>query len=208
LILTKFRKVDKKTKFIRSTHVIYWINIADELHHSCKVLETDLSHHKIHFLDIGIDVHYPVVSGSYILLSAYSMENLFKALLLVEQPELQDEEDIDKILFTHDLVKLVNESANVELSEDERNILDTMSKSSTYWSRYPIPRHFSDVLDRVYIDDKFIEVNRNMYKRIRDIIIQLTENGYGGSKGRSRPPMKIEEDDSYFEKGVNEDLKK
>lgn len=199
--------MDKKTKFIRSTHVIYWINIADELHHSSKVLETDINHHQVHYQDEGIDVKYPVVSGSYILLAAYSMENLFKALLLIERPEMQDEEKIDKNLFTHDLVKLAQESSNVELSEYEKEILTTISKSSVYWSRYPIPRHFSDVGDRIYIDEKFVEGYKKMYKRIRDKITQITENGYDGGKGRNRSPMKLEENESYFTKGVNEDLK-
>jgi hypothetical protein len=200
--------MDKKTQFIRSTHVIYWINIADELHHSSKVLETDINEHKVHYQDKGIDVKYPVISGSYILLSAYSMENLFKALLLVERPEFQNEEKIDKKLFTHNLVTLAQELSNIELEIEEIGILKTMSKSSVYWSRYPIPRHFSDTEKRVYIDKEFINIYKVLYKRVRDKIFNITEFGYSSTKGRRRLPMRIEEDESYFEKGVNEDLKK
>ena len=198
--------MNKKNRFIRNTHVIYWVSMADELHHSTKVLETDISHHRVHYQDAGIDIDYPVISGSYIVLAAYSMENLFKAMLLVEQPELQDDEGINKKLYTHDLAILANECSNIQVDEIEAGVLGIMSKSSTFWSRYPVPRHFSKMEERSYLDNNFIATYKKMFERIRDRLSEMTEQGYTGMQGGSRPGMKIEEKNDYFDKDVNDKL--
>ena len=200
--------MDKKTRFKRNTHVLFWHNMADELHHATKVLEEDINHHRIHFKDIGVDVKYPVVSGSYMLLAAYSLENLIKAILLIEFPEFQTEENLDKKLYTHDLVILANKSTYIKLSKVEIKILEMMTRASVYNARYPIPRHFSGVRDREFIDQEFVDTYKNLFVRLRDILSSISNSGYEDEKGNKRPRMVVKEEDGYFDESISEQLRK
>ena len=82
--------------------------------------------------------------SEYFLLIGYALECLFKGYLLAILPELvQNDVRIDKLLVTHDLVKLCRD-ANMAISDEERELLSFLTQSIIWRSKYPVPLKLAD----------------------------------------------------------------
>ena len=76
------------------------------------------------------------VMSQFLLLAAFSIENLFKGLVLFKEPGLVSAGRITGIIKSHDLIALAAR-ADVQLTSDEQRFCQLASSASIYWGRYP-----------------------------------------------------------------------
>ena len=71
------------------------------------------------------------------LLYAYAIENVLKGLIVFKRPDLIKEHKLDGELKNHDLNELA-EKAEVTVEQDERPVLEALSRLSIWTGRYPV----------------------------------------------------------------------
>jgi hypothetical protein len=81
----------------------------------------------------------------YFLLIGYAIENLLKGYLLTLKPELVREENkLDRLVKTHDLVKLRSD-CGVTTSPEEHELLQHLTRYIVWECKYPVPLQRSDM---------------------------------------------------------------
>lgn len=87
--------------------------------------------------------------GIYMMLTAFAFEDIFKAIVLKREPDILNDINQKRKLFSgHDLCHLAVQ-AKVSLTLDETDLLHRLSQS-VYGGRYPIPKdwiHYKGKLD-------------------------------------------------------------
>jgi len=122
-----------------------WIGMAEELLAAAKLLEVDIVQYwsEVHVED-GRVVRTACrknVHGAYSLLTAYALENYFKALLVHKNRESFRNKLLTRIpryIKQHDLLRLARE-VSMKLTIVEEDLLSRLSRSSMWAARYPIP---------------------------------------------------------------------
>jgi len=85
-----------------------------------------------------------------LMLAAFAMENLLKALIVQDQRktlehDFAEKRELPTILRTHDLCRLA-ERARVTLGDDRtRKLLDRLTRHSVWAGRYPVPLRPEDL---------------------------------------------------------------
>jgi hypothetical protein len=96
--------------------------------------------------------------GPYLLLVAYSLENLLKALIINDDPGLVTVAGLHRRVQGHNLPVLA-ERAKVTLANDDKATLEMLSTASTSYARYPIatkPKGDRLGPEDIYVDSKQI----------------------------------------------------
>jgi hypothetical protein len=86
-----------------------------------------------------LSVHTPSLMPQYLLLSAFSIENYLKALLIRKNPSLVTSGGLSGKIATHDLAALAV-LGGISLTEARRSFLDLLSNAAVDFGRYPAPR--------------------------------------------------------------------
>jgi hypothetical protein len=82
----------------------------------------------------------------YMLLIGYATENLLKAILVVQKPSTSEKTAGKlKVIKTHDLGRLCDMCA-IALCQEERDMLDRMTRYVEWLGRYPVPLKAEDML--------------------------------------------------------------
>jgi hypothetical protein len=77
------------------------------------------------------------------LLYAFAMENAFKGLILIQNPEWVGSEKLDKRIKSHDLIALA-EHAAFSLAVQEISVLKSLSQIAEWVGRYPVAAALKD----------------------------------------------------------------
>jgi hypothetical protein len=90
----------------------------------------------------------PITPGKvHYLVIGFAIENLLKCLVLNKHPEIIKEGEIkDKRFKTHDLYSIATTTLGLEISEDEKFMLELGTKSIIWYGRYPIPLKQEDTI--------------------------------------------------------------
>jgi hypothetical protein len=72
------------------------------------------------------------------MIVAYCLENLLKARIIKNNPELLRDKRIHSKLTTHNLITLAK-TAGVKVSKDEMKYLDLWTQASIFRGKYPVP---------------------------------------------------------------------
>ncbi|MCO6496815.1 MAG: hypothetical protein J5I50_04035 [Chitinophagaceae bacterium] len=169
-------------KFFERSHPSHWFQVADELHESLLLLYNENKA----IIGYG-NILYPAISKAYFLLAGYSLENLIKAILIVENPTLISENRMNKALLKHDLFELYANSRKIRTNKQERNLLSILSEATPYWSRYPVPLNASKIKEEKYLTDKIHLHYISLFEKSRKRLYNMTKNGYIGSNGERMP---------------------
>jgi len=95
----------------------------------------------------------PSVGAPAMTLAAFAIENALKGLMIAARPELvQPDADRPETLFhervkTHDLVRLATR-AEVDLSSEEKKLLERLTEFAKWAGRYRFPVHAADAAPR------------------------------------------------------------
>jgi hypothetical protein len=141
-----------------------WSNTAHKLYisaslfepHILKFWESCIAHSKGEG-SIRPDYHMSV----YFMLIAYAIENILKAIIIskyntVLKNQFEKNRKFPKELKSHDLVSLCKK-AEVTISLSEENLLRRLSRSATWYGRYPAPLNIIDFrgIDKFTNGDEF-----------------------------------------------------
>ncbi|MDO3521847.1 hypothetical protein [Ralstonia pseudosolanacearum] len=125
---------------------IFWHGKALELHRAAMIIANqcilDAAIMKKEFEDIkswksSVTLKKPEsISSQFLLLAAFSMENIFKGIIVFREPGLVAKNKLTGVLKSHSLLKLAKH-AKVQLTEDEEHFCNLASSASVNWGRYP-----------------------------------------------------------------------
>ena len=111
--------------------------------------------------------------GDYYLLAGYAIECVLKGYLLALRPELvNDEKQLDKLIFTHNLCKLCKECAIV-LTQEEQDILNLITQH-LIWRKYAAPKKVDDMPSWVDPDNdkkKWVNIGDHFYQKRAQLLV-------------------------------------
>lgn len=123
----------------------------------------------------------------YLLLSAFSIENYLKALMIRQNPQLAGKNGLEREIATHDLVQLAK-SAGLRPSKSARSFLALLTCAAVEFGRYPASasrrRYISH---RMVTGDPVAEVER-LSRTLRVRLARGTDSARMGHLPRWRPP--------------------
>jgi len=122
-----------------------WVRKADDLIFSSRVLEKQYfnASNKMKKEKSGVVPNGFRCDSSMFLLRAAATELYLKALYLRQGGKLC-ENNRYKGYKGHDLGKLAEEIIKIKINKSEKDILEKLSSSLTFWGKYPIPLSSSD----------------------------------------------------------------
>ncbi len=128
--------------------VRYWYSMATKLDRAAKVLareiEADLQRLEEEAPDASAVLTAAQVPGiqmadGFWLLAAFSLENLLKGILVAREPDLVQEQRLEKPLCSHRLLEMARR-AHLDVNVIEAFFLEVASEYSTWAGKYPVPR--------------------------------------------------------------------
>lgn len=85
----------------------------------------------------------PLIDHVYFLLIGYCLEDMIKGILVYENPTLVSGGKLARSIKHHDLGDLARR-IKIELSEEEKQLLDFLTPNIEWYSKYPIPANALD----------------------------------------------------------------
>lgn len=145
-----------------------WVDKADEMIEASKVLELQLRKYwnvvqadaeEGRYNKGGEPPHIPPpnLHGPYFILVSYSLENLFKAIIIRKRREEISNQFLQtgrlpRLINAHNLVKLSKE-AKVDVDIGEEDILTRLSRQAGWKSRYPVPVELNGIQNIIQYSD-------------------------------------------------------
>ncbi len=188
------KKKNKKKIFIRDGMPGEWLSYAEELMDAAELLwenramgiQAELlgTQNKADSDKLIIDDSRIVstISKPYFLLVGFAIENLFKGLLVYQNPSNITSGKISKNLKSHKLLTLAQKIPEISLSQEEREICYKIEKAIPYWGRYPIPLEYNGVMPFVGVTLEIKNTIKNLFNRISLTLYNKIKNGWDSGK--------------------------
>ena len=161
--------------FALAADPIFWQAKAGELHRAALVLarqffeDMEALRAGLKALDTGHVASLPSqptsVLSQFVLLAAFSLENLFKGLVVYKEPNLVNDGKTAGILRSHDLLSLATR-AEVTLSAEEHRFCVLASSAAVYWGRYPVSNSADISLQQSKISGHAVQAFDELFKRV------------------------------------------
>lgn len=140
-----------------------WTNKADELRMAARVLAIECGEwmRRARGTTKGRQsIRRSSPMKQYLLLSAFSIENYLKALVIRRKPAAVSKHQLERDITTHDLVDLYKR-AGLRPSSSVRSFLELLTCAAVEFGRYPVPASSKRFLShRSVIGDPVVEVER------------------------------------------------
>ena len=129
---------------------IHWVSKAEDLLQSAKLIEPEVVRLWDNYranLDGEINELLPdYYQGTYFMLIAYAVENFLKAAIIREKSFEYKRKFLETLKFpselrSHNLVKLARR-AHLNFSSEEEDLLRRLTRSATWYGRYPAPLYY------------------------------------------------------------------
>lgn len=172
-------------KFALSASPTEWHSYADELMDSARILlkEVDNSFVASTNFNGGMKPNRPTVSRPYILLSGFALENALKGLIIAQEPVHVNNGILSNQLKTHSLISLVGLAKGLSLSDTEKDVCKIAQEAIPYWGRYPVPLRSESLKEEQIIDDEYINLIENLFRRIQKMSYETYKNGWHSQEG-------------------------
>lgn len=125
----------------------FWRQKAEQLKHAADILLPELDKHsdalmsQIEEENISLEIIPPNINSSYLGLLGFSIECLFKACIIRDNPKHISQGRQNKIMKTHNLLQLAN-LGQIELSNNERWACELLSETMYVDFRYPVDQYY------------------------------------------------------------------
>ncbi|MBD1863025.1 MULTISPECIES: hypothetical protein [Trichocoleus] len=97
--------------------------------------------------------HYDMeLLGDYFLLAGYALECVLKGCLMAMRPGVEINDRLDKLVITHDLIRLCRD-CSISLSSEEGELLAVITRY-IIWGKYAGPRDLKDMPSPVNPDNQ------------------------------------------------------
>jgi hypothetical protein len=172
---------EKKYDFEVNSAPIAWLDYAEELKeiaeltikHSGTTINRYPDTYKTLSLERGFFLNY-----------GYSLETILKGLLIAENPEFVAEgkisEDISK---GHSLARLTVLVKSLSFEGEELKLLNVLSEAIPYWGRYPIPKKYSQVSEKVSFSESIHKELEALWFKIGRCLYETIKFGWTGPSG-------------------------
>jgi hypothetical protein len=141
-----------------------WLDKANELFKVAgeveqKVIKFWKSWHT-HLKDKSNKIESDKCIGIYLMLVAYGIENLLKALIVVKKrDELKNGNELQKgqlpkILNSHNLVRLCKLAGFPITNQQQEELLRRLSRGAVWYGRYPIPTSYNSGKAEIFLNGK------------------------------------------------------
>jgi hypothetical protein len=130
-----------------------WASKANDLLHSAKLLEPELSRHwrgvRRYLKDQKRVPHPDYWQATYFMLIGYAVENMLKAAIIDEKAyefrqRFVSKKTFPRTLRSHDLVNLAG-AAGFAYDTNEEDLLRRLTRSAIWAGRYPAPLDYKDL---------------------------------------------------------------
>jgi hypothetical protein len=123
---------------------------------------------------------------TYILLAGLALENVIKAILVMNNPALINEGILSKSLKSHKLLNLANQVKDLELTAKEKKILQICQDAIPYYGRYPVPLDYNGIQPKEAATSSFREEFRKLHFRLCKSVYDAIKDGWdSGVKSHS-----------------------
>lgn len=155
---------------------LHWMSKAQQLHRAAGVLFETIEKD---FVKLGqlsslltddpnaqLPPHEPYLLQIFVFLSALSVENLLKGILVRGKPELVSKGKLRGNMITKHSLPLLARESGVTLSKEQQEFLEVGTAAIEYWGRYPVPRNVSKLESSHIISSKIASVYFDLYKKL------------------------------------------
>lgn len=157
----------------------FWRQKAEQLKHAADILLPELDKHlkelmlQIEKDDISLGNLPPNLHSSYLGLLGFSIECLFKACIIRDNPKHISQGRQNKIMKTHNLVQLA-ELGQIEISSNERWACNLLSETMYVDFRYPVDQFYKPSKGGVSSPGvSVIDISNALFARIYSTVSQL-----------------------------------
>lgn len=130
----------------------------------------------------------PTSSRTYLLLSAFAIENVMKGVAVARQPELVSGGKIAKALETHSITKVADKLAGIQLSKEERDVCEILERAIPSWGRYPVPRTIGSLSQEATSSPDLHAAIGALFHRLREMLNELMKKGWRGPHDMTMAP--------------------
>lgn len=151
----------------------FWLDYAEELYESATTLIASDRDLRVARLDPirGPSVQSPH-SRAYLLLAAFSLENLLKGIAVARDPQLVANGELAPALRSHGLLSIARDVAKVVLNGPQRQTCGILESAIPTWGRYPVAKRSSTVIREASNTD---ELERDVDALFRGLVAVLRE---------------------------------
>jgi len=179
---------NNKQLFVRDAMPGSWLSFAEELAQAAEVLWAENGNGILLDSNTQLDGKFvvkksPAHSRSYILLASLALENVLKGLLIASDARLISSGRLDKALKSHKLLELARKVDGLELSEDDKHILQVCQDAIPYWGRYPNPLEYKCLTPEEAATEMFHDCFRKLHFRLCKSLYEMVKDGWASGVG-------------------------
>lgn len=175
--------------FHMAGHPIHWESKAMELNRAANLLWDQVSADWNHFRElyapamegkaVRMEISPPSVVNPYLLMAGFSLENLFKGIILIDdQSHISKGKLRGQLIASHNLVELLKHTT-IKVTESEDAFLKLASEATISFGRYPIPKDMSKHNSRVTITSDNKEFYDSIFNKALDFLKEKTKETRG-----------------------------
>jgi len=178
-------ELSDKIEFVRHGSPSEWEDYAEELHQALDILwQQEANGLLIKYESFDQQVKKKThISRTWLLLAAFSIENLLKGILIYEHPEYISNGCLASNVTNHSLTNLAR---NINLSEYEPNeikLLEILEEALPAWGRYPIPLTAREIQKEKNLTCNIKETFDQLYAKLDRYLYDHFKDGWQGPHG-------------------------
>ena len=112
------------------------------------------------------------------MLTGFALENLIKANLIGDNPDLIKEGKLDKSIGSHNIIRLCEMIKDFELKVPEHDLLELLKEAIPYWGRYPIPKNHTQINDEKYLIESDHHTFLSLFERLQLRLLKRTSSNW------------------------------
>jgi hypothetical protein len=192
--------MDKKHKFDIESLPLNWYYYSSRLKETAEIIiqNSTTEINRFPYFTNG-----KTLSDQFFLNFGFSIENAIIGYLISKDRNLTKEYFLSNdITKNHDLVNLVKDIGEIELTKSDKKLLKNLSDCITFWGRYPIPK-------KADVDFQILEYDENIHTHLKSLhykfIKPLYENikdGWENINGLNSGTFRDSEFDALNDKNV------
>jgi hypothetical protein len=156
----------------------FWRQKAEQLKHSADILLPELDKHsdalmkQINKKEVSLEIVPPSIHSSYMGLLGFSIECLFKACIIRDNPTHISQGRQNKIMKTHNLLDLAN-LGQIKLDRNEKWACEILSETMYVDFRFPVDQFYKPSKGSSSFGVSVIDVSNALFARIYPTVSQL-----------------------------------
>jgi hypothetical protein len=162
----------------------FWLDYAEELYESATTLIESDRDRRIARRDPvrGTSVQSPH-SRAYLLLAAFSVENVLKGIAVAHDPQLVANGELAPALRSHGLLSIARDVAKITLDDRQRRTCGVLESAIPTWGRYPVALKASTVVREASHSDQLEREVAALFRALVAMLRELLTHAWNGPHG-------------------------